>query len=226
MKMQTENARPRGSFGIPQDMLEAANKHRDQAQKKAAPPSADEQPNLQAPPEAAESEEETQKADEPAKGDSFNDLNPRKILQKLGIDFSEDDMQSVIYKGYVEKEIEVIKGSLKAVFRTLTATEFDEVDELMGEDLKNLQMTRAGYESRQSMWIISFAVTQLAGKPVARAVMQKDGKTPDTKAIAQARRVVLGAMSGSVINKIIRIQGLFQTAVNMIVEDPDALKNS
>lgn len=207
MKLGQGN-KPRGSFGIPEEMAEAAR--RAQAQKEAPRP---EPPPPQ--PEAPPAPE--QEAEAPIQ----KKTSPVETLRSLGIEFTEDDLQNLVLYARYEAEVEVVKGHLNATFKILNTREYDEIDELLGEEIEeNRNITMDALKNRQSLWILAYGVTKLNGKPLAHVV--KD----DSKKTARAKREVLRALSSMVINKLSRIHGTIHTAVTLIGEDPEVLKNS
>jgi hypothetical protein len=203
-----------GSFGIPPQMAEAAAKQREtRAAEKPAPI-----------PEAAEAALTTEPEEQ--KKSTTSDPTPTEMLSQIGAKFTDDDFQRLLFKGYYEAELEVFKGKFKATFRTLTGREYDEVDEMLAEDIKDVAMTNDGLDARRAMWIISYGVTHLMGKPVAKVIMTKD-KLVDSKETARARRQVLAELAPQVTNKLLRMHGTIVVSLNQIAADPEQfLKNS
>lgn len=206
-----EGNKPRGSFGIPDDMAEAARR----AQARKEQPKAESSPAKEAQP----AEEPTPPVEEQP---SINKkLNPIETLRTLGIEFTEDDLQNLVLYARYEAEVDVIKGHLKASVKMLNTKEYDEIDELLGEEIdENRNITMEALNNRRSMWILAYGVTKLNGKALAKPV------NGDSKATARAKRDVLRALSSVVINKLSRIHGTIHTAITLIGEDPELLKNS
>jgi hypothetical protein len=212
MKLNDGN-KNKGSFGIPEDFQNAQNNFKKQKAQ------AEEKPKAQPQPEAP--------AEEEAKEEVISTDTPEAVLEKMGAKFDEEDFQRLIFKGFYETEIPVIKGKLKAKFKTLTSQEYDEIDEIMAEEARDIPMTNDGYRSRMAMWIISYGVTELAGKVLVKPIVDKDTKTPDTKAMAKERRKIFGAMGPAVVNLLIQKHGAITTSLNMIASNPEGnLKNS
>lgn len=211
MKMnEAANKHTQGSFGIPPEMKEAAEKHKTKAEPKQRPPQ-------------EELKQET--PDAPSESKDVKVKTPLDVLQGMGADFTEEDFSRLIFKGNYETTIDVIKGRLTAKFRTLSTREHDEIDEIITTELKDTPMTEDGLRSRTSLLIISYGVTELQGKPLTKQIL--DGKTIDTKAMALARRAVFLEMAPAVINILINKHGAITVAMSMIASEPeDNLKNS
>jgi hypothetical protein len=209
---QAANEPVRGSFGIPPEMKEAAE--RSQAKKEEVKQPAKE-PELKA------------KVETPVTDEDANKVDPYNILKTLGIEFTDEMFNQLLFKGFVEAEVDVIPGKLKAKFKTLTTEEHDLVDELLAEDLKNKQMTSDGFEARRSVWTMAFGVTHLLGKPICPIVLAADKKTMDKMATAKKRRPYIAGLAPIVMNTMIQKHGAMTVAINMIVSEPgEHVKNS
>lgn len=211
-----------GSFGIPPQIQEAAERARANAYQNVK--KAGDQPAATEEPVVAEA---APVAEAPITDEVVEQSNPLKILETLGISFDEETLQQLIFRGSVEKTIDIVKGKLTAKCKTLTVEEHDLVDEILAEEVQNIKMTNAGFENRRSLLILAFGVTELAGKAVCKPVLEKDKKTLDKVATAKKRREVLQAMSPGIVNIIMQKQAAMTVAFNMIASDPGAfLKNS
>lgn len=151
--------------------------------------------------------------------------NPLENLKKIGVELTDDDFTKIIFRGYLEKDITVvpaIRGSraLVATFRTLTGKEVDETDELLAEEINDVKMTNDGYQTRRNMWILSYGVSHLMGKPVCDPV-EKGGKV-NLKATARGRRKVLAALNPGILTKMMHIHGVLTVSINAIIADPEA----
>jgi hypothetical protein len=196
-----------GSMGIPPEIQEAAERARQRSAQ-----------NVKKSEEAAEQHDPVNKVAEAS--------NPVEILKKLGIEFDDDTFQSLLFKGYVEHVVEIVKGRFSVKFKSLTTDEYDLVDELLAKDLQDTSMTNEGFNSRRAMWILAFGVLELAGKPVCKPVLDKDRKL-DVIETVKLRRQVLGKMAPAVINIMIQKHGAMTVALNMISSNPEEhIKNS
>jgi hypothetical protein len=149
---------------------------------------------------------------------------PLALLKRIGIELTEDDFSRLLFKGYVEKTVTVCvdpasKKPFTALFRSITGEEYDEADELLSEELKTVEMTRGGLENRRSMWVLSYGCTKLDGRDIIKPVMK--GDKLDSKETAKARKKALGRMSPTVLNKMMRMYGVFTMALDLIIEDPE-----
>lgn len=202
-----------GSFGIPPEIQEAAQRARASAAKPAAPPVVEEP---QATPEEEAIDDKVAEASDPT-----------KILETLGIKFSDELLQQLIFKGSVEQTINIVPGKLTAKCKTLTVEDHDLVDEIMAGEVQDIKMTNTGFENRRSLLVLSFGILELAGKPVCKAIVDKDSKTIDKVATAKKRREVLQAMAPGIVNLMAQKHGAMTVAFNMIAADPgEYLKNS
>lgn len=214
----------RGSMGIPPEMMEnvqrTQEKKRAESEKKTAPP-----PPTPPPAEEAPNVEENKEMVEA--------LDPVNVLKKLGVDFTEADLQKLLFKGFCDFHIEIVPNMLKATIKTLTVDEYDEIDEIVAQEIKDIQMTNEGFESRRSMWILAYSVTHLeriqGGKSQGLRIIAKPIAVEGEKDVidrvetAKRRRQVLGKMSPSVINPLSRKQGALVTAVNLLAQDPESV---
>ena len=204
----------RGSFGIPDEIRAAHERQKAKFQEEPK------EEKFQAPDLDAAPVKEASLDNEVA------DLTPEKVLERMGAKFDEDDFQRLIFKGYYETEIDVVKGRLKAKFKTLTSQEYDEIDELIANEIKDVAMTNDGLRTRTAMWVIAYGVVELSGKPTSKPIKDKEGRI-DSKATASERRKLFSAMAPAVVNLLIQKHGAITMAVNEITADPTGnLKNS
>lgn len=209
---QSENGPVRGSFGLPPEMKEAVEKAK--AEKKETP-------------EPVKAEEVQQQAQVGVTDDDAQKADPMQILKGMGVEFNDTMFNQLLFKGFVEADLEVIGKKFIARIRTLTTEEYDMVDELLAEDVKTKQMTNDGFDTRRSMWVMAFGVTHLMGKPVCPVVVGEDKKTVDKVATAKKRRAVLSGLAPIVINTLIQKHAAMTVAINMIVSSPgEHIKNS
>lgn len=232
--MKTHESRRRqfsGSFGIPPEVQEARKIH---DEKKAAAEAAageeampesdedtDDEPG-EAGPDSAEEGDGKQGAS--FSGSDVSKLTPRKALASLGVTLEDQDFHSILYRGYVEKNVEIMPaiGGIKAMLvklKTLTPEEYNLVDELVAEDLDAIKGTNLGFQARRELWTISFAVLDINGRELGKAKRDKDGNL-DLKELARNRHKMLSQLSPAVINKIIKINSTLNWAITAIVEDP------
>lgn len=208
-----------GSFGIPPEIAKAAERKRAEAEERKKMSQEGEAQAAPTPTPVEEAKAQSEQVD-------VSGEDPQKILEKLGAKFTDDDFQKLLFKGFYETELEIVKGKFKATFRTLTGNEYDELDEILADEIKTIDMTTEGFNARRAMLVISYGITHLMGKPVSKVVVNKD-KTVDTKATARERRKVLGALSPAISNLLIQKHGALTVALNLLVADPEKyLKNS
>lgn len=202
---------PRGSFGIPPEMQE--NMERAKLTKEA------------------QAQEEKKEVSEPVPQGAITDKaaeesEPKKIFKQLGIEFDDSDFNKLLFSGSIDKEIEIVKGKLRARLKSLTGAEYDEIDSIMSKEANDIPMSNEGFGVRKSMLITAYGLLELNGKPVSKPV-KKDNDSIDRKATCLARREVLSQMAPAVSNIIMQKHGALTMALNQIAADPgDLLKNS
>jgi hypothetical protein len=150
------------------------------------------------------------------------------IQESLGIEFTEEDFQQLLFKGSVDKEVVILPGRLKAIFHSLDVDEWQEVDELLTEEVNDVPMTKEGLEVRRGLLSISYGITHLQGAPLSQPIMdkKKSGKL-DTRKMAKERRRKIGEMSPAVVNIMLAKHASFTRMLDMITAaSGDHLKNS
>jgi len=209
-----------GSFGLTPEMREQINSHQERKERLVP-----EEPTPEVTPEVDAEVKPT--SDEPT---------PQEVLEKMGVVLEDDDYFKIVFKGFLEKDVVVVPSlggktrPMIATFRTLTGKEIDIVDELVAEEVQSVKMTTDGYHTRRSMWILSYGVVNLMGKPVCNNVLynKDDPSKVNNKATIKLRRSVLSALNPAVLDKMMNIHKDFTAAVNAIVTDSngDSLKKS
>jgi hypothetical protein len=145
----------------------------------------------------------------------------------MGAKFDEEDFQRILFKGHYETVIDVIPKKLTAKFRTLTGREYDEIDEIIALEIKEIPMTQDGLRTRTSMWVIAYGVIELNNKVIVKEILNEKG-VPSTREMAEVRRKVFAEMAPGIVNMLIQKHGAISVAVNSIISNPDggATKNS
>jgi len=211
-----------GSFGIPPEMkeqIENYHKQKIKAEEMQSDPELPIEDIIEEPGEGGFAPLEEEKAPPSIVAD------PLENLKKIGVELVDEDFHNIIFRGYLEKDIVVmppIRGTkpLKATFKTLTGAEIDEIDELLAEDIQDTKMTNDGYQTRRSMWLITYGTTKLMDKPLAHPILVK-GKV-DNKATMKMKRKVLAALNAAILTKIMHIHGILTVSINAILMDPES----
>lgn len=157
---------------------------------------------------------------------------PQDMLSDIGADFSDDDFQKLLFKGYYEAVVTVIPERLYAKMRTLTAEEHDEIDSILATEIKDIPMTNDGYSNRHSALILAYGVLEVGQNkktlaPLARPPVGAKAKSLDAKSLAMLRRDAIKKMAGSVVSLLTVRHGTMAMAINAICANPgDNLKNS
>lgn len=225
-----------GSFGIPQQAQEARQAYMDakaareangrpgaHAEQDEEPASEDDMGFGAGLSEAPASPENGEDASEK---DPVLSKKPLDVLKKLGVELTDEDFQKILFKGYIDKDVQVfpsVRGArgMAANLKTLTGEEYDYADELYGQELAEIRGTHLGFELRQQMWILAFGVRKLGGKDIVRPVLYKS-KDIDEKATAKERRKVLQKLSPAVLTKLMQLHSSMTVAINQVVGDPEA----
>lgn len=222
------NSNFQGSFGIPPAMKEAAEAH---AKKLAE--------GEQKPEEDAVDGLPGEFRDPPAEKDSdFNTtddnfMKPKNPLQELEDEFDvtleDEDFHKIVFKGYLEKDVIVVpslRGTkpLIATFKTLNGEEYDLVDELLAEDIRDRRMTNDGFGTRRGMWMLAAGITRIQGKVLCNSEYSEvDGKKEfNVKATTRKKREVIAKLNGAVLTRLMRIHAQLTLAINAVIDDPTA----
>lgn len=217
-----------GSFGIPPEVQEARKTFEEKKAAAAAAETGSDEEMDESDEEGEEEVEAAPEAEAEAKGPVKDPLqqSPRKALAALGITLTDADFHSILYRGFVEKDVEVMPalGSIKPMMvklKTLTPDEYNVIDELVAEDLEKLKGTNLGFQARRELWTVSLATIDINGRELAKVKRGKDGE-PDLKELAHTRQKMLKQLSPAVINKLIKTVTMMGWAISAIVEDPKA----
>lgn len=154
--------KPKGSFGIPDEMRQQMEEARKNPAPIPQPPQA-----LQAQPDEAPADAPAPKVDEAQDQEAAYKKAKKELEESLEIMLEEDDIKEYIFKGRLTKEVNVIRGTLKCQFQTLTPDEYMAIDERMAELRDKGKHTQAGLENQQVIITLSYAWLQAAGKPIS-----------------------------------------------------------
>ena len=159
-------------------------------------------------------------------------VSPESLLKAIGLTPSEDDFHSLLFRGFIEKTVDICKNpvakkAMTAKLRSLTAEEMDFVDELVAEDLASLQVTNVGIEQRRSLWVMALAVREIEGRTLCRPIYHEGTKDINGKEMARERRKVLSRLNPILIDEMIRKHAIMVNAYNAILFDKEGetLKN-
>lgn len=225
------NSNFQGSFGIPQHLKEAEEEFRQKKSDREARPDFESDPGEMPPAEMDEEYESSEQAE--SEIEARAKMNPIEALEAdFGIKFEDEDFQKILFKGYLEKDIVAVPSirglkPLVVTLKSLNGEEYDLVDELLAEDIRDVRMTNDGFATRRNMWILAVAATKIQGKPIPMGgpefTTDASGKKEvDVKATVRKRRSNLAKLNAAVITRIMRIHGQLTLAINAIMEDPEA----
>lgn len=231
MKIQ-QPATQQGSFGLTPEMRDTVDAYQKKKHESAKPVVEENEEDSQIEEEQGldlDGEMAVEASEVVKKEDAIKPPSPIDTLAKLGVELTDNDYHSIIFRGYLEKDIMVVSAigknkPLVATFRTLSGKEVDQVDELLAGDIEDgVKMTNDGYSARRSMWVLAFGVSQLLGKPVCTPVASKKDKTKvDIRATAAKKREVLSTLSPAVLVKMMNIHSTLTLSINSIISNPEA----
>ncbi|MHC4647266.1 MAG: hypothetical protein ACYTBJ_17385 [Planctomycetota bacterium] len=139
------------------------------------------------------------------------DLNKSDMSKALGIELTEDDVSEYLFKGYLVKEVPLIRGKV-ALFKTLTSAEAEAVETSIMDKFKDKDATN-------SQWANSYAITSLSHGWI-KFDGQSLGSTPED------RHERLNTQMGvHLIDIASKKWNMFNRAVGSLLEDPDKIKN-
>lgn len=170
----------------------------------------------------ASSESQTDKSSPEGERPGFS--SPLKTLREMGIEPSEEDFHNLIFRGYIEKEVEIVKNPvskkpLTARLKALTAEEVDLVDELLIEELDGTRMSNEGLEARRSVWLMSVAVQKLSGRDLVKSPpLDQQGKT-DAKALAKAKRAILVKLNPYIMSRLVQKHAALVSCFNALLNE-------
>ncbi len=215
-----------GSMGIPEDMREEIQRQHEKKQAKARASQEDDVKTASSPYPDLDDKADTPEKKEEKSADP-RDVGAAQIFKKLGIEVNEEDIQKIIFKGYIEKNIVIVKNVLTAKMKSLTTEEYDIVDEVMAKEAKDVDMSVDGFNARKSVLTTAMSLTEFNGKPLIKEPPKNEDGSVNLMEHMQRKRIVLKKMSATVVDKLIETHGAFSLGVNMGIRNPeDLLKNS
>jgi hypothetical protein len=140
-----------------------------------------------------------------------------KEAKMLGIEITDEDVMTYVFKGSISKEVPVIKNLLSVQLRTLTSAEISDVNLRMSERVKERpDMIQKEYHNQNTMLLFTYAVTAM-GKP---------GKLRQLPADFDKRYEQLGQLAPQVIAKLSHRYNLLEFLLQDKLSDEAFVKNS
>jgi hypothetical protein len=223
MKIQgvESSIRKHGSFGMPPEVKKVFEQQQEAKKKEESPEQSPGQKELEFEDEAQEDQEKEASDKKEERG-----YSPLDALKEIGVTITEDDMYAYLFtSGSISKDITLYEFSdesknITATFKTLTAGEYDEIDEIMAEEANTIKMTNDGFRDRRNLYILGYSVSKIKGKDLSKKHVMKteDGRTvPDRKKMAKERRYALSHLAGPLVSKMIETCRIFTVSLNEIV---------
>lgn len=171
--MEATGFKSRGSFGVPPEMqrdLEEARRKAETKEPAPAQPHAANRPGTPADaPAAAPQPTDKEKAKEKAEDDQeakYRELK-ESIEKRIEASITPEDIKEYIFKGSLTKEVSVIPGVLKCAFKTLTPTEYFEIDKREAGFRDEGKFTLDGITNQRALVTLSYAWIAADGKPLS-----------------------------------------------------------
>lgn len=178
-------------------------------------------------PAEKELEETIRKHTKEEKVEEIDDiLKPRGVLdalKEMGIEITENDINDYLFYGTVKKTINVFKikkeKSFTATIRTLTSKDYMVVENIIGDYLKQSDMTREGLGSLRTLSVLSLGVVELQGRPTIDSWDSEDDTMGAIKKRGLENKKILEELAPGTINKINHIHATLTTAFNNMLHE-------
>jgi len=133
------------------------------------------------------------------------------VSKALGVKLTDEDLSQYLFKGYLAKEIEVIKGHT-VLFKTLLPVESGEAEEKLVNIFRDKMPTDAQWVNTNAQISLSYGWIKFDGVSL--------GKTPDDRFEHIGKSIGVHLM-----DTVSRKWNLFNRAISNLLNDPDAIKN-
>jgi hypothetical protein len=143
------------------------------------------------------------------------------IEKRLSMSFSEDDLSEYILKGSVSKQLDIVPGVLRGVFKTLSTDELQDIEERMREITAREKLTSSGLENERAILLLSKAWLGIQQKKRSEAwggSPRSFGKT------AEERGTAVRKMGAMVIQYASDAWTNFNTLLKIAFEEDSTLK--
>ena len=140
---------------------------------------------------------------------------PDDLQELLGIKFDDTDLDKIIFKGEISKEIDVLKnGKYMAVFKTLNRKERNDIEKMVARAVKDGNDMMTTIESKDAFKnerLLAYSVQSVNGESIGTTIEEKIQ--------------YLGTQNEWVYQYLINTFNMFTFAVGELL-DADKLKNS
>ncbi len=133
------------------------------------------------------------------------------VSKALGLELNEEDLSQYLFKGYLVKEIEIIKGHT-VLFKTLLPVEVSEAEEKLVNIFRDKTPTDAQWVNTNAQISLSYGWIKFDGTSL--------GKTPDERYEHIGKSIGVHLMDAAS-----KKWNLFNRAISNLLADPDAIKN-
>lgn len=139
------------------------------------------------------------------------DLTRKDVASALSIKLTDDDIGEYLFKGYLVKEVPLIKGKM-ATFKTLTPAEANAAEEAVTKLFKDRDATNAQLANVYAQVYLSYGWVKFDGASL--------GDTPESR-----KEFIDNKVGVHLVDMASKKWNLFNRAISAMLEDPDVLKN-
>lgn len=139
------------------------------------------------------------------------DQNRGDLSAALGVKLGEDDLSEYLFKGYLVKEVPLIKGH-KALFKTLTPVESNKVEETVLSLFKDKDPTNDQWMNTRVISYLSYGWIKFDGTSL--------GETPEDRMEHLNKSVGV-----HLVDLASKKWNLLNRAVSSMLEEPNIIKN-
>lgn len=193
-----------GSFGIPDEMIEAINESKQKAKSTEAKEGYKDSESIPDV-EEAQTEEEVQEEEKT----KTNAEIAEEIKKDLGIEIDEDNLWEFLYKNNLTKQdIVIVPGKMVATFKTISMKENQIIDEAMANAMEG-KLLEGGFRNLNTLHLLAHGLRAL-GKP---------GQAKSLGDTFEDRFNAINEMNTLIVEKIAKKWNTFVWLLNYVVNE-------
>ena len=135
----------------------------------------------------------------------------KDVIKALGIELTEEDLGEYIFKGYLVKDIPLTHGKMET-FKTLLPVEANACEDAITDRFKDRDATNTQWTNVYAQMYLSYGWIRFDGNSL--------GETPEKR-----RDFIDKSIGVHLLDIASKKWSLFNRAIAVMLEDPDALKN-
>lgn len=139
------------------------------------------------------------------------ELGRRDIVKALGIELTEEDLSEYLFKGYLVKQVPLVHGKM-ATFKTLLPSESNAAETTVMEYFKDQEATNAQWSNVYAQIYLSYGWIKFDNTPLGDTAKKR-------------REFIDNSIGVHLLDIASKKWNLFNRALAVLLEDPDALKN-